>query len=100
MDEIKRKLYFNVLDIAEEEFAKIPDRDYYNRGGICQLVLSFGVSKDDLKIILGDKFKNPGYSFCEGLTQGRVYKLGRDDLKYERSEWCKKRKEDFRIDIN
>ena len=80
------------LKAAENAFRKEPDFGHRNNEGLClYLDKILDLNSDKIEEILGEKYHFK-YTFCGSLSQRAVYQEypeGREDLKFERADWCK-----------
>jgi hypothetical protein len=81
------------LKAAEIAFRKEPSLRYFNGGGLCLYFDKIhDLNSDEIKGILGKKYHSYRFTFCGLLSQRAVYEEypeGREDLKFERADWCK-----------
>ena len=81
------------LKAAEKVFRKEPKFSKSNHGGLCVYFDKIhDLNVDEIKGILGEKHQFNRYTFCGLLSQSTVYAEypeGREDLKFERADWCK-----------
>ena len=78
------------LKAAEIAFRKEPNFCSYNLLGLCAFFYdAFKLKQYEIEDLLREKDIDNYYKFGKHMTQYKIYRDGREYLKFERADWCK-----------